>query len=185
MTGTLPAYVKPVMNYRLLSCIDLPAGRKIRGFMGHSARLGCLRCFKEFPGSIGTMDYSGFDRHNWKPHTKLEHNSAAFKIKQLNTKSAIDKAESESGCHYSELLLLPYFDAPKMLIIDPMHNLFLGSAKYFMKNILITKGLLSDANLCKIQDKTCQMPFMKQIAKFSSRQYFPLYGTRTPDGTRC
>ena len=40
-----------------------------------------------------------------------------------------------------------------MLIIDPMHNLFLGSAKYFMRNILITKGLLSDANLCKIQDK--------------------------------
>ena len=28
------------------------------------------------------------------------------------------------------------------------------------------------------QIKTRQMPFMKQIAKFSSRQYFPLYGIR-------
>ena len=27
------------------------------------------------------------------------------------------------------------------------------------------------------QIKTCQMPFMKQITKFSFRQYFPLYGT--------
>ena len=26
------------------------------------------------------------------------------------------------------------------------------------------------------QIKTRQMPFMKQITKFSSRQYFPLYG---------
>ena len=31
------------------------------------------------------------------------------------------------------------------------------------------------------QIKTRQMPFMKQIAKFSSRQYFPLYGIGRDD----
>ena len=61
------------------------------------------------------------------------HNTAAFKIKNLKTLTAIEKEESNSGCRYSELLLLPYFNAPKMLIIDPMHNLFLGTAKYFFE----------------------------------------------------
>jgi len=28
---------------------------------------------------------------------------------------------------------LPYFDPPTMLVIDPMHNLFLGLAKHFTK----------------------------------------------------
>ena len=63
--------IKKIRCALLCVACDLPAGRKICGFMGHSARLGCSRCFKKFPGSIGTMDYSGFDRHNWKPHTKL------------------------------------------------------------------------------------------------------------------
>lgn len=50
-----------------LLCVacDLPAGRKVCGFLGHSARLGCSRCLKELPGSVGSMDYSGFDRENW------------------------------------------------------------------------------------------------------------------------
>ena len=34
-----------------VSC-DLPAGRKICGFLGHDARLGCSRCFKVFNGII-------------------------------------------------------------------------------------------------------------------------------------
>lgn len=40
---------------------DIPACRKASGFLGHSATLGCSRCFKQFPGSVGNKDYSGFD----------------------------------------------------------------------------------------------------------------------------
>ena len=50
------------------------------------------------------------------------------------------KAESESGCRYSVLVKLPYFNAPRMLIVDPMHNLFLGSAKHFLK-LLINRDI--------------------------------------------
>ncbi len=38
--------------------------------------------------------------------------------------------ESELGCHYSVILKLPYFDPVRMLMVDPMHNLFLGGAKH-------------------------------------------------------
>lgn len=60
------------------------------------------------------------------------------------------KKESELGCRYSSLLDLPYFDAPNMLALDPMHNLFLGSGKHMIK-IWIQKGLLDNSVFDKIQ----------------------------------
>ena len=55
---------------------------------------------------------------------------------------------------------LPYFDVPRMLIIDPMHNLFLGSAKYFTKKILIERGYISREKLQMIQERvnSCIVP---------------------------
>ena len=44
-----------------------------------------------------------------------------------------EKQESSLGCRYSVLLDLPYFDPVRMCIIDPMHNLYLGSAKRILK----------------------------------------------------
>ena len=43
-----------------VSC-DLPTGRKLCGFLGHFARHGCSKCLKEFQGSIGKINYSGFE----------------------------------------------------------------------------------------------------------------------------
>ena len=44
-----------------ISC-DLPAIRKVCGFPGHSAMLGCSKCLHKFKsGSFGEkLDYSGF-----------------------------------------------------------------------------------------------------------------------------
>ena len=41
--------------------------------------------------------------------------------------------ESDFGCRYSELLRLSYFDPVKMHVIDPMHGLFLGTAKKMLE----------------------------------------------------
>ena len=38
--------------------------------------------------------------------------------------------ESETGVRYSVLLGLPYYDAIRMVLIDPIHNLFLGKENY-------------------------------------------------------
>ena len=55
----------------VLLCVtsDLPAGRKACGFLGHGAFSGCSKCLKQFSGSVGNMNYSGFDRENWKDRT--------------------------------------------------------------------------------------------------------------------
>ena len=66
-----------------VSCdLKLPAGQKLCGFLGHSACLGCSRCFKEFDGGVGDKDYSGFDR---PPRTQEVHNAAALDIRDLPT----------------------------------------------------------------------------------------------------
>ena len=116
--------VKKIRGEPICVACDLPAGRKIHGFQSYSARLGCSRCYKKFPGEFGALDYSGFDRHNWHLCSRVDHNAAAFDLKNKTSLTDLERAESLNGCSYSKLLLLPYFDAPRMLIIDPMHNLF-------------------------------------------------------------
>ena len=54
--------------------------------------------------------------------------------RQCKTKTARNNLESRYGCHYSVILDLPYFDPVRMTIIDPMHNLYLGSAKHVLKD---------------------------------------------------
>ena len=138
-----------------LLCIgcDLPAGRKICGFLGHNARYGCSRCYKPFPGSVGNMDYSGFLLDTWPPRTGTDHRTKASRLQNFTTLAEQQDMESQYGCRYSVLLRLPYYDAPRMLIIDPMHNLFLGTAKYFLKNALIGSGLITDHLFDTIQQR--------------------------------
>ena len=71
----------------------------------------------------------------------------------MQTATAVEDIESKAGCRYSELLQLPYFDASKMLTIDPMYNLFLRSAKYFFKNLLVALDYISVTHLEVIQNR--------------------------------
>ena len=94
--------------------------------LGHSARQGCSRCTKSFPGTIGNMDFSGFDRSLWRTRTNEEHRSQMYEINNWNSKGDRDKLESKYGTCYSVLTELTYYDSIGMAIVDPMHNLFLG-----------------------------------------------------------
>lgn len=46
---------------------------------------------------------------------------------------------------------LPYFDPVRMTIIDPLHNLFLGSAKHILKKVWIEKNLIPQKMFSGIQ----------------------------------
>ena len=59
-----------------LLCVgcDLPAGKKVCGFLSYVANLGCSRCYKNFgTGVFEEHNYSGFDRVNWTYRTKEKH----------------------------------------------------------------------------------------------------------------
>ena len=66
----------------LLLCVacDIPAGRKVCGFLGHMANLGCSKCYKRFSGSVGNKDYSGFDRSTWNCRSGRQHRNDVEKI---------------------------------------------------------------------------------------------------------
>ena len=54
--------------------------------------------------------------------TGTEHTQTALNLLQKHTKSAVQKAKSKSGCLYSMLIKLLYFNAVNVLIVDPMHD---------------------------------------------------------------
>ena len=58
--------------------------------------------------------------------------------------------ESELGCRHSVLLLLPYLDPIRMLQLDPMHNLYLGTSKMVIRKIWIEHNILSPAKVAII-----------------------------------
>lgn len=127
-----------------LTCVscDIPASRKVCGFLGHNATLGCSKCLKEFTvRSIGDVDYSGFDRTNWEPRTIGNHCSRCEELKSETTKTGMRKAESNLGVRYSVLLELLYFDVIRCTVVDIMHNLFLGTGKNTFKLWLSMHGV--------------------------------------------
>lgn len=115
---------------------------------------GCSKCFKEFPRkSFGEKpDFSGFDRESWQPRSDKDHRAAADKVCQARTPSDVKKFSSESGARYSVLFQLPYYDAIRFALIDPMHNLLLGSAKNVLKT-WIAMGILNESDMQKLQKR--------------------------------
>ncbi len=139
-----------------VSC-DLPAARKVCGFMGHGANLGCSRCLEPFFVTFGHNDYSNFNRSSWKMRENSQHRDNVKKVRRAKSKTARSKLESQLGCRYSILLELPYFEPVRMLLVDPMHNLFLGTAKHFTLKILIGHGILTTAKLSVIEQRLAKV----------------------------
>ena len=119
-----------------LSCTacDIPASRKVNGFLGHSASLACNKCLKVFTVTIGSPTYY----------------SDCGEIMKETTKTGQRKKESEHGLRSSVLLSLPYFDPVCSTVIDTMHNFYLGTGKHAFA-VWINKGLLSSDDLSKIE----------------------------------
>ena len=121
---------------------DLPANRKLCGFLSHAAIMGCHKCSKEFEYkdsgkfnkhgvAIKRPDYSGFDKNskNWPARDLKKHKRIAKHISSTIINSEKKKLEKKFGVRWVPLLELDYFDPISFCAIDPMHNIFLGTAK--------------------------------------------------------
>ena len=147
-SGVVEEIVKCVLL--CVSC-DLQAGRKACGFLSYTARLGCSRCLKGFPGSVSDQrNYSGFDRSNRARRSGADHRDNVKKLSNCKSKAELTRAESEFGCRYSSFLDLPYFSPTRFLTIDPMHNLFLETGKR-MLSLWIEWKLLTSTHFDRIQ----------------------------------
>ena len=72
--------------------------------------------------------------------------------KHARTLADRDKIEREYGIRFTELLRLPYFDTARFSVVDPLHNILLGTPKR-MITIWKDKGYLSKAQLEAVQQQ--------------------------------
>ena len=152
-----------------LSCVacDIPASRKVSGFLGHTAALGCNKCMKVFSTHAdGFRDYSGCDEGNWQRRDGVTHRRNVDQVAKETTQTGMSAAESKYGVRYSVLLALPYFDAVRFTVVDVMHNLFLGTAKR-MFQLWVSNDILSKHKLAVLE---------KHISSF----HVPSYVGRLP-----
>lgn len=132
------------------------------------ANLGCSRCKKVFPGGVGHKDFSGFDRENWNNRSNEEHRHEMEVLQQCKTQTERISKESEFGSRYTALSELPYYDTIAMAIVDPMHNLFLGTAKN-MINVWKKNGILNDISLQQIQEKVDKAEVPSDVGKLPGK----------------
>ena len=117
---------------------DLPASRKIAGHAGHGGRHGCARCTQVFEHSAAykkciqrievTRDGSVLTH---PLRTNQEHRAQAWRYEHEPSKSARAELKTLCGTHETAFLALPYFDTVRMVLVDPLHNLWLGAARRF------------------------------------------------------
>ena len=105
-------------------------------------------------GLVLRMDCSGFQRESWPKQQLKHHIETCHKLQACKTAIQVEAIETETGIKYSVLTQLPYFDPIRFtIIVDPMHNLFLGTAKIMLKKVWLEKKLSTDHQFELIQTR--------------------------------
>ncbi len=113
-----------------LTVNDLPAARKVSGNASHSAHIVCSLC-DVTKDQLNNIDYS-----TWKRRTYITHLKAAVEWRDAPTVAAKKRLAKHTGIRWSELLRLPYWDPTSHVVIDGMHNLFLGLVQYHFRHVI-------------------------------------------------
>lgn len=116
----------------ILVVCDLLAARKTAGFAActHEHFCSICHCTRSQEG------YGNTDYESWKRRTDEDCREAADKYLNAETSDARTDEFNKSGVRWSELLRLSYFDISHCVVVDSMHNLFLGLIKEHFKGIL-------------------------------------------------
>ena len=111
---------------------DLLAAKKAAGFgsLAHTHFCHICHCTRNIDG------YGHLGQHLWRPRTNEETRASAQAYKDSATEVESDAIFAQTGVRWSELLRLPYFDPTRFVVIDVMHNLFLGLINKHFQDIL-------------------------------------------------
>ena len=95
----------------LCASSDIPASRKLCGFLGHNATFGCNKCLKTFPrrtpGSLA-KDYSGFDkRAEWSRRTNEGDRRRANQTFTAKCRTEKDDMETLLGARFNYITFGP------------------------------------------------------------------------------
>lgn len=99
---------------------DLGAVRKTSGTASHSATYFCTFC------QLKKRDINNLDDHLWPRRDCTEFRRHAEAWKRATTVKERDRIFKAHGVRYSVLLELPYWKPTRYILLDTMHNMFLG-----------------------------------------------------------
>ena len=110
---------------------DLPAARKTTGFVSTAHNHFCAIC-------NCTLKSNGYHDTNYSAWTRRTNMSCRRAAKQYRRAgpSVGETIVAETGVRWSQLLRLPYFDPSRFVVVDLMHNLFLGLLHEHFNKIL-------------------------------------------------
>lgn len=149
----------------LATVCDIPATQKIGGFCGHNSKQACWKCKKEFAYAeeLNRVDFSGVEIGDLRQHD--EHKTNGKNTLSAVTRTERKELELEKGSRFTQLFFLPYYDSIKFAIIDPMHNLFLGTSKRVLQKVWLENGLLSRTDLENIQARVDQFVIPRGVGR--------------------
>ncbi|KIJ09585.1 hypothetical protein PAXINDRAFT_43002, partial [Paxillus involutus ATCC 200175] len=113
-----------------LAVQDLPGARKVGGNAGPTSYHMCNLCW------LPKSDISNFDWELWQRRTYEECLGATQHWRDAATKKERDNIFKETRIRWSELLRLPYWDPMRSMVVDGMHNLFLGLVQFHFRDLI-------------------------------------------------
>lgn len=117
---------------------DLLATRKAAGFAGLGSTKGRFCSFCQQSGSdFGNTDISTWGRRTWQ-----EHFAIAKMWRDAHTDGTRQRIYDAFGLRWSELLRLPYWDPTRFVVVEAMHNFFLGDLQHHCRKVF---GMNADA----------------------------------------
>lgn len=106
------------------------------------------------------------------------HREQAEKIRNAINGTSKSELESKYGIRDNELLRLSYFNPIRGHAVDPMHNLFLGSAKHTF-SVWIQSGILTDDKIKSIDKMMNEMTVPSEVGRITKSML--LYKTMKAD----
>lgn len=133
---------------------------------------GCNKCYKEFPrkGFGDKNDFSGFCRNDWekRTHGQCKRYANLYQKADFHTAAEAKNQATRTGVRYSVLYELPYYDAVRFPLIDPMHNLLLGTANHVL-NTWVNEGIISTKDLEKMQSRVDSVKVPSDVGRLPSK----------------
>ncbi|GET54135.1 hypothetical protein GLOIN_2v1788017 [Rhizophagus irregularis DAOM 181602=DAOM 197198] len=148
---------------------DVPATRKLCGFI--SARIACYRCYKSANLVNNQPNFGGFeDIDDWFVERDINLiREKAREWKKCATEESRKAHVSQYHVRWSEVYQLPYFNSVRFCVVDPMHCLFLGVAKWIVMKLWIDEGILNNEKLKIMQERADLIKFPSDLGRHPVR----------------
>lgn len=116
---------------------DLDAGRAVGGCTSHSHTLCCSFCF------IHKNNLQNLDHKNWQERKAEDHRQSAEQWKAATNAKDRKALKDHNGVYWTPLVRLTYWDPVYDLVIDTMHNLYIGVAAHHCRDVWMMDASVS------------------------------------------